>query len=175
MKWFDKQSCLTDKTKSLSLWQKNILHTQWWQKLLEHFAYLRGFSCFCWIGHCNTHKTNYCPNYLRRKESAGTMKMMDLPPQSLDLKNIEQIWSELENKLYRSIVHSKERLWVELQKAWDNISVEVLRKYIDTMPERCAAVGGHKYFKVKSGLKKKTVWLTSSDICCDPSNHLHVS
>ncbi len=34
----------------------------------------------------------------------------------------------------------------ELQKAWDNISVEVLRKYIDTI-ERCAAViaakGGH--------------------------------
>ncbi len=57
------------------------------------------------------------------------------------------MWGELENKLNRSIVHSKESLWLELQKAWDNISVEVLRKYIDTMPERCAAViaakGGH--------------------------------
>ncbi len=73
--------------------------------------------------------------------------MMDLPPQSLDLKNIEQIWSELENKLYRSIVHSKERLWVELQKAWDNISVEVLRKYIDTMPERCCV--GQNILKLK--------------------------
>ncbi len=34
----------------------------------------------------------------------------------------------------------RKSLWLELQKAWDNISVEVLRKYIDTMPERCAAV-----------------------------------
>ena len=46
-----------------------------------------------------------------------------------------------------SIVHSKESLWLELRKAWDNVSVDVLRKYIDTMPERCAAViaakGGH--------------------------------
>ncbi len=50
---------------------------QWWPKLLEHLEYLRGFSCFCWIGHYNTHKTNYCRNYLRRKESAGTLKMMD--------------------------------------------------------------------------------------------------
>uniref|UniRef100_A0A671T8F6 Tc1-like transposase DDE domain-containing protein n=1 Tax=Sinocyclocheilus anshuiensis TaxID=1608454 RepID=A0A671T8F6_9TELE len=80
-------------------------------------------------------------------ESAGTLRMMHWPPQSPDLNPSEQIWGELENKLDRSIVHSKEILWLELQKAWDNISVEVLRKYIDTMPERCAAVnaakGGH--------------------------------
>ncbi len=47
----------------------------------------------------------------------------------------------------RSVVLSKEHLWLELQKAWDNVSVEVLRKCIDTMPESCAAViaakGGH--------------------------------
>ncbi len=66
--------------------------------------------------------------------------MMDWPPQSPDLNSIEQIWGELENKLDRSILHSKESLWLKLQKAWDNINVEVLRKYIDTMPERCAAV-----------------------------------
>uniref|UniRef100_A0A3B4UGX7 Uncharacterized protein n=1 Tax=Seriola dumerili TaxID=41447 RepID=A0A3B4UGX7_SERDU len=70
--------------------------------------------------------------------------VMDWPPQSPDLNPIEQIWSELENKLDRSIIHSKESIWLELQKAWENISVEVLRKYMDTMPERCAAVkGGH--------------------------------
>ncbi len=123
------------------------LNIQWWPKLLEHLSYLRGFSCFCWIGHYNTHKTNYCWNYLRRKESTGILKMMDWPPQRPDLNPIEQIWAELENKLDRSIVQSKESLWLELQKAWDNISVEVLRKYIDTMPERCVAViaakGGH--------------------------------
>ncbi len=58
------------------------VYIKWWPKLLEHLAYLRGFSCFCWIGHYNTHKTNYCQNYLRQKESAGTVKMMDWPPQS---------------------------------------------------------------------------------------------
>ena len=93
------------------------------------------------------HSSNYCRNYLRQKESAGTLKMIDWPSQSPDLKPIKQIWGELENKLDRSIVHSKESLWLELQKAWDNISVEVLKKYIDSMTERCAAViaakGGH--------------------------------
>ncbi len=106
----------------------------------------RGFSCFYWIGHYNTHKTNYCRNYLRWKESAGTLKTMDWTPQSPDLNPIEQTWGELENKLDRSVVHSKESLWLELQKAWDNISVDVLRKYIDTIPERFAVIaakGGH--------------------------------
>ena len=103
--------------------------------------------------------------------------MMDWPPQSTDLNPIKQIWGELENKLDRSIVNLKESLWLELQKAWDNIRVEVLRKYIDTLPERCAAViaaiGGHtKLLKLKV---EKTVGLTSSDICCAQSNHLHVS
>ncbi len=65
---------------------------------------------------------------------------MDWSPQSPDLNPIQQIWCELENKLDRSIVHSKKSLWLELQKECDNISVEVLRKYIDTVPERCAAV-----------------------------------
>ncbi len=65
--------------------------------------------------------------------------MMDWHPQSLDLNPTEQIWGEFENNLDRSIVHSKEHLWLELQKALDNFSV-VIRKYIDTMPERCAVV-----------------------------------
>lgn len=83
------------------------------------------------------HSSNHCRNYLRQKESAETLKMMDWPPQSTDLNPIEQIWDELENKLDRSIVKLKESFWLELQKAWDNISVEVLKKYIDYDREMC--------------------------------------
>ncbi len=66
--------------------------------------------------------------------------MMDWPPQGLVLNPTEQIWGELENRLDRSIVRSKESLWLELQKTWDKISVEVLRKYMDATPESYAAV-----------------------------------
>lgn len=44
---------------------------------------------------------------------------------SLDLHPREQIWVKLEDKLGRSVVHSKEILWAELQKTWENINVEV--------------------------------------------------
>ncbi len=65
--------------------------------------------------------------------------MMDRSPQSPDLNPIEALLFTL---------------WLELQKAWDNFSVEVLRKYIDTMPERCAAViaakgGTYQILKLK--------------------------
>ncbi len=79
---------------------------------------------------------NYCRNYLRWKESVGTLKMMDRPTQSPDLNPIEQIWGELENN-WTDLLHSKESLWLELQKAWDNISVDVLRKYTDNAREMC--------------------------------------
>ncbi len=59
--------------------------------------------------------------------------------------NLGSIWTQ--NKLDKSIVYSKKSLWLELQKAWDNFSIELLRKYIDTMPERCPVIaakgGGH--------------------------------
>ncbi len=50
----------------------------WWSKLLQHLPYLRGLSCFSWIGHYNIHKKIICQNFLQWKESVGTLKMMDL-------------------------------------------------------------------------------------------------
>ncbi len=85
-----------------------------------------------------------------------------LAPQSPDLKPIEQIWGELENKLDRSIVHSKESLWLELQKAWNKISVEVLWKYIDTMSEcccNCCKRWTYQILKLKVDKNSKTLHL----------------
>ncbi len=49
--------------------------------------------------------------YLRWKTLLDRLKMMG---RSLNLTLIEQIWGELENKLDRSIVHSKESLLLKL-------------------------------------------------------------
>lgn len=89
-----------------------------------------------------------------------------MPPQSLDFNLIEQIWGKLENKVDRSIVHSKESFWRELQKAWENTGFEVPRKYIDTLPERFAAITAAKVGQTKYPGQKciKAVVLSSYNI-----------
>lgn len=57
-------------------------------------------------------------------------------------------------EINRSVVDSKESLWHELQKVWGNISVEVLRKYIDSAGEtRCCAQSNCCKFHEQYGMK----------------------
>jgi transposase len=69
------------------------------------------------------------------------------PPQSPDLNPIEQVWDLLESKIDETQKTSEAGLWRSMEEAWKKISVDELRKYINTMPERCRAVicakGGH--------------------------------
>ena len=98
---------------------------------------------------CNDPKqsSNYCENYLRRKEASGVLTVMNWLSQSPDLNPIEQFWGLIDRKLDKSHVKIKETLWSEIKRSWETIRVEVLKKYIETMPERCRAIikakGGH--------------------------------
>lgn len=69
------------------------------------------------------------------------------PPQSPDLNPIEQVWDLLESKIDKTQKTSEQGLWRAMQQAWSQISIQELRKYINTMPARCRAVisakGGH--------------------------------
>ena len=68
-------------------------------------------------------------------------------PQSPDLNQIEQVWDLLDSKIDKTKKTSVEEFWKEMDKAWNSITKEELRKYINTMPDRCKAViaakGGH--------------------------------
>ena len=69
------------------------------------------------------------------------------PPQSIDLNPIEQVWDLLDSKIDKKPKTSVAALWRSMEESWAKISVEELRKYINTMPVRCHAVisakGGH--------------------------------
>ena len=68
---------------------------------------------------------------------------------SLDLNPIEQIWEIIDRELDKSHVKIKETLWSEIKRSWETIRVEVLKKYIETMPERCRGI-----IKLKGGRTK---------------------
>ena len=69
------------------------------------------------------------------------------PPQSIDLNPIEQVWDLLDSKIDKKPKTSVAALWRSMEEAFAEISVEELRKYINSMPARCRAVisakGGH--------------------------------
>ena len=69
------------------------------------------------------------------------------PPQSPDLNPIEQVWDLLDSKIDKTKKTSVKEFWKEMDKAWNSITKEELRKHINTMPDRCKAViaakGGH--------------------------------
>lgn len=81
--------------------------------------------------------SRYLCNYLQERESAWTM--MDWHSQSLDLTR-RLIWGSW--KITWSVVNSKIYVWLELQQVCDKISFGVLRKCIETMPERQTAAKG---------------------------------
>lgn len=82
----------------------------------------------------------------------GTLIRVVWPPQSPDLNPIEQVWDYLKTKLSRHEKSSKEAMWNNLQKTWAKIPIEIFRKFINTMRDRCKAVleakGYHTRYKI---------------------------
>ncbi len=73
--------------------------------------------------------------------------MMDWSHQSLDLNPIEQIWGELEI-IWTDLSYIQEKSFdLSCRRRGITLVLKFLWKYIDTMPDRCAAVitanGGH--------------------------------
>lgn len=77
--------------------------------------------------------------------------VLDWPAQSPDLNPIEHLWHHLKLKLsmYEKRATSIRELWERCDKEWNSITLEICRKYIDTIPARVKAV-----LKAKGGYTK---------------------
>ena len=77
----------------------------------------------------------------------GINLLPDWPGNSPDLNPIENLWSEMKNRLRDERPTSKAGIKKVCQKVWKNIGVDYLEKLYESMPRRIQAVidaeGGH--------------------------------
>lgn len=65
---------------------------------------------------------------------------MEWPAQSPDLNPIEHLWDHLDRKKCTKNVSSIAELKMTLQNEWQNISADVTKKLVDSVPRRLQAV-----------------------------------
>ena len=91
--------------------------------------------------HDNDHK--HTSRLVKGWLAQQSFNVLDWPPQSPDLNPIEHMWAHLKRELfhnYEAPPKSMHELWERIGETWYAISKEACQKYIQSMPERCAAV-----------------------------------
>ena len=74
---------------------------------------------------------------------------MDWPAQSPDLNPIENLWSILDKHLSNRKPKIESELFELLRNKWEQLDMSILRKLVDSMPDRCRAVIANKGFPTK--------------------------
>lgn len=86
------------------------------------------------------HTSKLCTTYLKAKERAGALKIMEWPPQSPDANPIELLWEELDREVRKLCPTSETHLWECLKTAWGRLRATTLQKLVERMPRICAAI-----------------------------------
>lgn len=70
------------------------------------------------------------------------IKKLDWPSYSPDLNIIENVWAILSRRVYKNCVqyHTKEDLWIAVQREWDLISQSQIQTLFKCIPKRVAKV-----------------------------------
>ena len=82
------------------------------------------------------HTSRICMNYLKNR----SVKLVSPPVQSPDLNPIENCWHYLEVKLKDRTCKNEKELFDTVQKGWNNIPMDYVRRLIESMPRRIQAV-----------------------------------
>jgi transposase len=79
------------------------------------------------------HTARVVQNYLRNQQ-------IDVPPQSLDLNSIENLWAVLGRQLNKRKCRSGVQLLECLKKTWENLRNDYLHNLVESIPRRCRKV-----------------------------------
>jgi transposase len=125
--------CKVDNTLDSMLY-RDILQDEM-TKTVEH--YFPDSVFFFQQDNSSVHTAKIIKNYLSQKN----IRVLDWPSNSPDLNPIEHLWVDLKRRLDNA-EHpiNKNQLWDVIQEKWEEISPEVCRKLVWSMPGRIAAV-----------------------------------
>lgn len=77
------------------------------------------------------------------------LRVLDWPSQSPDLNPIENLWERIGRTLTGFKPANKDALFEKISEIWNSISLDVLIKLVDSMPNRCQAVIDAKGYATK--------------------------
>ena len=77
---------------------------------------------------------------VRRWLDKKGVQTLPWPAYSPDLNPIENVWAAMKSQVQGKRFANKDALWNELVSIWNGFSVQCIRKYIDSMPDRVRAV-----------------------------------
>lgn len=86
------------------------------------------------------HSSKLCRGFVNEEEQKGELVNMVWPAQSPDLNPIELLWDELDRATRKIRPQNHEHLWECLQRCWQQIDDDAIRKLIERMPRVCKAV-----------------------------------
>ncbi len=96
------------------------------------------------------HPAHVCRDYL----DAKGIECLTWPGQSPDLNPIENLWAHLDTicRDRNSLPKTKAELFELLRQGWNNINIEVLQNFSDSMPHRIEEVikrrGYHSHYQL---------------------------
>lgn len=91
------------------------------------------------------HKSKLVQGFLKGRK----VKLLDHPAQSPDLNPIENLWDTLGRHVGTKKHSNKDDLWRTLQEEWEKIPKDYVKRLVDSMPRRCAAVIAAKSMATK--------------------------
>ena len=137
---------------------QGILNKEGYHSILQRHAIPSGLEIIgkgfiMQQGNDQKHTSKFCTNYLRAKQRAGDLFIMEWPPQSPDLNPIELLWDELDRMIRQNTPTSEDSLFSILQTAWREIPLSRLENLALRMPRLV-----RKLISVKGGFfDEKTV------------------
>lgn len=78
-----------------------------------------------------------------------TPHTLETPPQSPDIKPIEHLWEELDQRLRKHSISNKNDLKDVLLQEWNNIGENITNTLVQSMPKRLQAVLDQKGYPTK--------------------------